>query len=162
MIPPIIYFGATFSIYGAALVGGIGKVYEILFIPSLQYLNMFLAWLLIYFFLWIETKIDGGSQSPPKVGASVLWVSGVLITYTLLVLTSHFFRNVPIPFLILMEIFALIFLVGACVTYMFHKKLLGPFNKKVQNTSSTSEAAYRNPSISDDDNETVSTKDDKL
>jgi len=162
VIPPIIYFGATFAIYGAALVGGIGKIYEILFIPSLQYLNMFLAWLLIYFFLWIEDKIDGEkSQHPPKAGASVLWVSGVLITYTLLVLTSHFFRNVPIPFLILMEVFALIFLVGACVTYMFHKKLLGPF-RRAKDTSSPSQAAYRNPSVSEGESEVASGTDDKL
>lgn len=139
VIPPLIYFGVTFAVYGAALVAGIGQVYEILFIPSLQYLNMFLAWLLIYFLLWIESKVGKQRSGPPGVGASVFWVSAVLISYAVLIAISHFARNVAIPFLILMEVFALIFLVGACISYMFHKQLLGPF-RRPRNTTTAQES----------------------
>lgn len=139
IIPPLVYFSATFATYGAALVGGIGQVYEILFIPSLQYLNMFLAWALLYFLLWIEDRIFASEQrkgGPPSVGGSVGWVMAVLLSYVAMVLISHLMRNVPIPFLILMEVFALIFLVIACCTYIFHKQLLGPF-KRIQPPSSS-------------------------
>lgn len=131
-MPPLIYFTATFATYGAALVSGIGQVYEILFIPSLQYLNMFLAWLLLYFLLWIEDRIAVSEQETggvPNVGGSVGWVMAVLVSYVTMVLISHLMRSVPVPFLILMEVFALIFLLIACCTYMFHKRLLGPFKR---------------------------------
>jgi len=128
-IPPIFYFIATFVTYGVALPDGIGKVYEIFFISSLQYINMFLAWLFLYFLIWVESKLEWQRQSKPSTTVAVLLVSAILILYTLLILLSHFMRGLSIAFLILMEIFALIFLVVACLSYMFHKNLLGPFKK---------------------------------
>jgi len=129
VIPPLLYLVVTFVVYGVALPGGIGKVYEIFFISSLQYLNMFLAWLVLYFFMWIEAKA-GGSKKSPSSTWSVVWLCTLLLLYSLMVLFSHLARNLPIPFLILMEIFAVLFLVLACTSYIVHKQLLGPFTTR--------------------------------
>jgi len=129
-IPPVTFYLIAFLVFGLYLPSGLRNLWQTINIPSIQYINMLLAWLVLYIYIAIENCVTcKWSYGEPTPGQNVLYLSTILVIYALLMVESVFFNYAEINFLVLMEINVLIYLFAIMITIMFHKRIFGPHRR---------------------------------
>ena len=129
-LPGIIFYTVAILVYALYLTGGLSKLWETVTIPFIQYVNMLLAWLVLYIYISLENRITCNcSFGKPSSGQNALYLCVILVIYALLMLSSVVFNYVEINFLILMEINIASYLIFITATIMLHKRIFGPHKK---------------------------------
>ena len=102
-------------------------MYEMLFIPAVEYATFFVAWLCLYIFIRIEAFFKGKRYfdcGQAKISAMVPCL--FLVVYAIVIFASHLSRNVAQDLTKLIVIFVLACTFVVCITIMLLKQLLGP------------------------------------
>jgi len=132
LVPGILFYVVAVLVYTLYLPGGPAKLWETVTIPFIQYVNMLLAWLVLYIYIALENRITcSWNFGKPSSGQNALYLCVILVIYALLMLSSVVFNYVEINFLILMEINIASYLVFITATIMLHKRIFGPHKKRV-------------------------------
>lgn len=130
ILPGAFYYIFAFIIYSTVIPEGLRNMFQTVAIPSIQYANMILAWLCLYFFIWIENRLTCNScYGAPSRGWNVLYLITVLSIYAALMLSNVLLNYVEVMFLLLMEINVVALILLISVTIMIHKRMLGPFRR---------------------------------
>ncbi|XP_071484096.1 uncharacterized protein [Diadema antillarum] len=135
-LPFIAYIGAGIGAYGWVFYDKEGRYWirmnEMIRIPATEYLCVLIAWLVMWFFLWVEKKVSADKLSQPfqtpSLVKEILYVSGVVLIYALMVVIAVLVQvlDVKMDLIALMVIFVLIFTVGVAVTCMLLKQIIPP------------------------------------
>ena len=129
-MPPIFFYTVALIVYGTIIPEGFRNLYQTVSIPTIQYLNMFLFWFVLYLFLALENYFTCDScYGPPSTGWNILYLVSVLAMYAGIMLGSVLLNYVEVNFLFLMEIYVVIFILTTAVSIMIHKRTLGPFRR---------------------------------
>ena len=109
-------------------------------IPAIQYLNMLLAWLFIYVLIALENYFRRESCfGPPTPAWNVIYVAVILLLYAVVMLGSVILNYIEVNFLLLMQLYAFVFIILCGITIMLHKRMVGPFrrNRKINSISTS-------------------------
>ena len=131
--------GVAIYIYGWVFVDKQGRYWirmnEMIRIPATEYLCVVIAWIVMWFFLWIEKRIqsrrneeDEEPFKPPTVLKEILYLSGVVFTYCIMVTVAILIQalDVQMDLIALMVIFVIIFTIGVAVSSMLLKQIMPP------------------------------------
>ncbi|XP_071484095.1 uncharacterized protein [Diadema antillarum] len=134
--PFVAYLAAGIYCYGWVFADRQGRYWirlnEMVRIPAIEYFCVLFAWLVMWFFLWIEKKIKGDradeSFRPPSPVKEALYICGVVFTYAILMVVSVLVQLLDwkAGIITLMMFFMLFFAVGVAVSCMLLKQILRP------------------------------------
>ncbi|XP_039266269.2 uncharacterized protein LOC120341774 isoform X1 [Styela clava] len=154
IVPVIIYFGVVCVLCGTVVVpkepdqSGFSRMYEMVFIPAEEYMQLLLSWLFLFLFILIESKFSSKptasdnttedmkvEQIVPEKGfvypsptKQALYLSGIILIYASFILGSHFYEAAHYGIILTtsMIFWVIVFSLGVAITIMFFKKLMGP------------------------------------
>eukprot|EP00057_Strongylocentrotus_purpuratus_P005495 XP_003731096.1 PREDICTED: uncharacterized protein LOC100888274 [Strongylocentrotus purpuratus] len=164
-VPFTVYLIIGICIYGFVLPDGDGRYWvrlnELVRIPAIEYVGILFAWLVMWFFLWIEKKIKGDKNDepfqPPSTVVEILYICGVIFTYAIMMAVSILVQALDwqADIITLLLFFMLFFSVGVAVTCMLLRQIIRPINdgKVVDNKSAVTmkvEPAFVNEAFSTD------------
>lgn len=156
IIPPLIFLCIVAVLCGTTVEGhdeasGFSRMIEMVFVPSQEYLQVLVSWFFLLGFIWMESKMktkkvaDYGSSvktldnqtTIPSPTKQACYLCGVMTIYAFFILVSYFYEQAhfEIAFIAAMISLTFIFSVGACVSIMFLKELLGPTEPIYQSIS---------------------------
>lgn len=162
-LPFIVYMGVGVYVYGWVFVDKEGRYWirmnEMIRIPGTEYLCVIVAWLVMWFFLWVEKKIKSDRIDepfqPPSIVKEILYLSGVVFTYAIMVTASILIQalDVKMDLIVLMVIFVIIFTVGVAVTCMLLKQIMPPYSGDSKDASNISRVSptFDNPGFNVDE-----------
>lgn len=154
IVPVVIYFAIVCALCGTVVVpkesnqSGFSRMYEMIFIPAEEYLQLLLSWFFLFLFILIESKcspkvditddkagdlkddkasVDKGFVYPSPTKQAI-YLSGIILIYASFILGSHFYELAHYAIVLTnsMIFWVIIFSLGVAISIMFFKKLLGP------------------------------------
>ncbi|XP_041477425.1 uncharacterized protein LOC121425438 isoform X2 [Lytechinus variegatus] len=162
-LPFVAYMAVGIYVYGWVFFDKEGRYWirmnEMIRIPATEYLCVIIAWLVMWFFLWIEKKVKADRINepfqPPSIVKEIMHLSGVVFTYAIMVTVAILIQalDVKMDLIALMVIFVIIFTVGVAVTCMLLKQIMPPYAGDLTDTSNNSRVSptFDNPGFKVDE-----------